>query len=88
MNFDFGETERALCEKIKALAAISPSLFLTVEMTVRIFGRLVAVYGTTDQKNDIIPLLKEGRVIGTVAQWPFPGGHEYREQSAGYLRCI
>ena len=124
MNFDFGETERALCEKIKGLfdpesraalanlengdaeeireatlkwmqilgqagyltlglddgknsvsltatqeglAAISPSLFLTVEVTTRIFGRLVAVYGTPDQKDEIIPLLKEGRVIGTVA---------------------
>lgn len=124
MNFDFGGTERALCEKIKGLfdpesraalanlengdaeeireatlkwmqilgqagyltlglddgknsvsltatqeglAAISPSLFLTVEVTTRIFGRLVAVYGTPDQKDEIIPLLKEGRVIGTVA---------------------
>ena len=124
MNFDFGETERALCEKIKTLfdpesmsalenlekgdadeireatkkwmqilgqagyltlglddgknnvmltatqevlATISPSLFLTVEVTARIFGRLVAVYGTPDQKDDIIPSLKEGRLIGTVA---------------------
>ena len=124
MNFDFGETERALCEKIKALfdlesraalaklekgdadeireatlkwmqilgqagyltlglddgknsvtltatqeglASISPSLFLTVEVTARIFGRLVAIYGTPDQKNEIIPSLKEGRIIGTVA---------------------
>jgi alkylation response protein AidB-like acyl-CoA dehydrogenase len=124
MNFDFAETERALCEKIKALfdpesiaalaklengeadeireatlkwlrilgqagyltlglddgknsltltaiqeglATISPSLFLTVEVTVRIFGRLVAVYGTPDQKDTILPSLKEGRLIGTVA---------------------
>jgi alkylation response protein AidB-like acyl-CoA dehydrogenase len=124
MNFDFIETERALCEKIKGLfdpesraaleklekgdadeirevtlkwmqilgqagyltlglddgknsvtltatqeglASISPSLFLTVEVTARIFGRLVAVYGTPDQQDDIIPSLKEGRLIGTVA---------------------
>ena len=124
MNFDFGETERALCEKIKGLfdpesiaaltklengdadeireatlkrlrilgqagyltpglgdgknsitltaiqeglATVSPSLFLTVEVTVRIFGRLVAVYGTPDQKDTILPSLKEGRLIGTVA---------------------
>jgi alkylation response protein AidB-like acyl-CoA dehydrogenase len=124
MNFDFGETERALCEKIKALfdsesraglaklekgdaeeireatlkwmqilgqagyltlglddgknsvsltatqeglATISPSLFLTVEVTARIFGRLVAVYGAPDQKDEIIPSLKEGRLIGAVA---------------------
>lgn len=124
MHFDFGDTERALCEKIKGLfdpesraalanlengdageireatlkwlkilgqagyltlglddgknsvtltatqeglASISPSLFLTVEVTARIFGRLVAVYGTPDQKDDIIPSLKEGRLIGAVA---------------------
>lgn len=124
MNFDFAETESALCEKIKALfdpesiaalaklengeadeirqatvkwlrilgqagyltlglddgknsvtltaiqeglATISPSLFLTVEVTARIFGRLVAIYGTPDQKDEIIPSLKEGRIIGTVA---------------------
>ena len=124
MNFDFGETERTLCEKIKALfdpesraalaklengdadeireatlkwmqilgqagyltlglddgknsisltatqeglATISPSLFLTVEVTARIFGRLVAEYGAPDQKDDIIPSLKEGRLIGSVA---------------------
>jgi len=124
MNFDFGETEKALCEKIKglfdadsraalanlekgdvndirdatmkwlmvlghagylthgpddgknsvgltaiqeSLAAISPSLYLTVEVTARIFGRLVTVYGTPDQRDEIIPSLQEGRLIGAVA---------------------
>jgi len=124
MNFDFGETEKTLCEKInglfdadsmaalanlengdvndirdatmkwlmvlgqtgyltpglndgknnvgltaiqESLAAISPSLYLTVEVTARIFGRLVAVYGTPDQKDEIIPSLQEGRLIGAVA---------------------
>ena len=124
MNFDYGETEKAFCEKIKglfdadsrvvlanlesgdvndirdatmkwlmvlgqagyltpglddgknnvgltaiqeSLAAISPSLYLTVEVTARIFGRLVAVYGTPDQKDEIIPSLQEGRLIGAVA---------------------
>jgi alkylation response protein AidB-like acyl-CoA dehydrogenase len=124
MDFDFGETEKVLCEKIKGLfdgdsmadiaslagqnieeirgatlkflgllgkegyltlgldndknyvsltsiqeglAAISPSLFLAVEVTARIFGRIVAVYGTPAQKDDIIPSLKQGRLIGAVA---------------------
>lgn len=124
MDFDFGETEKVLCEKIKrlfdgdsmadfaslagqdieeirgatlkflgllgkegyltlgldndknnvsltsiqeGLAAISPSLLLAVEVTARIFGRLVAVYGTPDQRDDIIPSLKKGRLIGAVA---------------------
>jgi len=124
MNFDFGETEKAFCEKIRglfdadsraalanlesgdvndirdatmkwlmvlgeagyltpglndgknsvgltaiqeSLSVISPALYLTVEVTARIFGRLVAVYGTPDQKDEIIPSLQEGRLIGAVA---------------------
>lgn len=124
MNFDFGETEKVLCEKIKglfdadsraalanlesvgidvireatmkwlmvlgqegylttglddgknnvgltaiqeSLAAISPSLYLTMEVTARIFGRLIAVYGNSLQKDEILPPLKEGQLIGTVA---------------------
>jgi len=51
----------------ESLAAISPSLFIAAEVTARIFGRLVAVYGTPDQKDEIIPSLKEGRLIGAVA---------------------
>jgi alkylation response protein AidB-like acyl-CoA dehydrogenase len=124
MDFDFGETEKVLCGKIKglfdedstanlvslagkdveetrgatleclgllgregylslgldneknyvsltsiqeSLAAISPSLFLAVEVTARIFGRIVAVYGTPAQQDDILPPLKQGRLIGAVA---------------------
>jgi len=124
MNFDYSETERDLCEKVKgvfdtdseasfaklesgdnevirsivskylkalgqvgyltrgleeekdtmglvtaqeSLATISPSLFLSVEVNVRIFGRLVAIYGTADQKNQFLDDLKEGRLIGAVA---------------------
>ena len=124
MNFDYSETQRNLCEKVKgvfdtdteasfaklesgdddairivvskylktlgqvgyltrglengkdtvglvaaqeSLARISPSLFLSVEVNARIFGRLIAVYGTADQKSQFLPDLKEGRLIGTVA---------------------
>ena len=124
MNFDFGETEKALHEKFKGLfgpdstaaladlengdveeireatlkwmkilghagylkiglddgnnsvsltaiqenfATISPSLFLSVEVTTRIFGRLVAVYGTPELKDKILSPLREGRLIGAVA---------------------
>jgi alkylation response protein AidB-like acyl-CoA dehydrogenase len=124
MNFDYSETQRNLCEKVKgvfdtdteasfaklesgdnhvirsvvskylktlgqvgyltlglengkdtvglvaaqeSLATISPSLFLSVEINARIFGRLIAVYGTADQKSQFLPDLKEGRLIGTVA---------------------
>ena len=124
MNFDFRETERDLCEKVKGifdadseaslaklesgdddvirivvskylktlgkvgyltlglengkdtvglvaaqeiLATISPSFFLSVEVNARIFGRLIAVYGTADQKSQFLPDLKKGRLIGAVA---------------------
>jgi alkylation response protein AidB-like acyl-CoA dehydrogenase len=49
------------------LATISPSLFLSVEVTARIFGRLVASFGTPEQKNEILPAIKEGQLIGAVA---------------------
>jgi alkylation response protein AidB-like acyl-CoA dehydrogenase len=48
----------------EVLAAAAPSLFLAVEVSARVFGRLVAVYGTADQKEEILPALKEGRLIG------------------------
>ncbi len=124
MNFDFEDTERGLCDKIKdlfdtdsmallaqleqqdsadirdtvlgwlntlaqtgylelgldkgkdniglkiaqeTLASISPSLFLSVEVSARIFGRLVEVHGSPELKADILSPLKEGRIIGAVA---------------------
>jgi alkylation response protein AidB-like acyl-CoA dehydrogenase len=124
MNFDYSETQRNLCEKVKgvfdtdteasfaklesgdnhvirsvvskylktlgqvgyltpgleeeketvglvaaqeSLATISPSLFLSVEVNARIFGRLIAVYGTADQKSQFLHDLKKGRLIGAVA---------------------
>ena len=124
MNFDIGETEKNLCDRIKALftvdggtdlfhlendrmeavrratlrwtaslgeagylapgvmngrnsvslvvmqealAALAPSLFLSVEVSARIFGRLVAVYGTSEQKDAILSNLTSGRIIGTAA---------------------
>ena len=51
----------------ETLATISPSLFLSVEVTARLFGRLVASFGTPEQKNKILPHIKEGRLIGAVA---------------------
>ena len=51
----------------ETLATLSPSLFLSVEVTTRIFGRLVASFGTPEQKNEILPAIKEGQLIGAVA---------------------
>jgi len=49
------------------LAALAPSLFLPVEASTRIFGRLLAVYGTSAQREAILPGLLNGRLIGAVA---------------------
>lgn len=51
----------------EALAGISFSLFLSVEVSTRIFGRLIALYGSPDQKAHILPGIKQGRCIGAVA---------------------
>jgi len=62
-----GKNFTALVAAQEALATISPSLFLAVESSVRLFGRLIAFYGTTEQKEEILPLLEQGRFVGCVA---------------------
>jgi alkylation response protein AidB-like acyl-CoA dehydrogenase len=51
----------------ETLAAISPSLFLSVEASTRVFGRFVARYGTQEQKAEALPGLRQGRITGAVA---------------------
>jgi len=58
------------------LAAMAPSLFLSVEVNARIFGRLVANWGTSDQKERILPDLTSGRCIGAVALSEMSGNIE------------
>ena len=58
------------------LAAMAPSLFLSVEVSARIFGRLVANWGTSDQKERILPDLTSGRRIGAVALSEMSGNIE------------
>jgi alkylation response protein AidB-like acyl-CoA dehydrogenase len=62
-----GKDTTGLVTAQESLATISPSLFLSVEVNIRIFGRLIAVYGTADQKSQFLHDLKEGRLIGAVA---------------------
>lgn len=66
IGLDKGKEGMGLLAAQEGLATISPSLFLSVEVSVRIFGRLVALYGTSDQKGKILPDLREGRLIGAV----------------------
>lgn len=61
-----GKNSVALVAIRERLAALAPSLFLSVEVSVRLFGRLVAVYGTSGQKAALLPAIQEGRLIGAV----------------------
>ncbi len=62
-----GKDSVSLLAAQETLATISPSLFLSVEVTARILGRLVTSFGTPRQKNEILPAIKEGQLIGAVA---------------------
>ncbi|MFC1883514.1 acyl-CoA dehydrogenase family protein [Thermodesulfobacteriota bacterium] len=50
------------------LAIQDASLFLSIEVSTRIFGRLISKYGGDQSKSEILEGLKKGRIIGTVAQ--------------------
>lgn len=67
LGLENGKGSMRLIAAQECLATISPSLFLSVEMNARIFGRLVATYGNSEQKKEILPALKEGRLIGALA---------------------
>ena len=51
----------------EALAARCPSLFLSVEMSARLFGGLVALHGSDAQKARILPALRQGTRLGALA---------------------
>ncbi|MFC1824832.1 acyl-CoA dehydrogenase family protein [Thermodesulfobacteriota bacterium] len=67
LGLDDGRNSPPLVAAQEMLAAMSPSLFLSTEVSTRVFGRMVAVYGTPDQQKEILPGLKEGKILGTVA---------------------
>ncbi len=67
LGLENGDDETTLLAAQESLATTSSSLFLSVEVNARIFGRLISVCGTHEQKADILPALKEGQVIGAVA---------------------
>jgi alkylation response protein AidB-like acyl-CoA dehydrogenase len=61
LGLENGKSSMRILAAQETLATISPSLFLSVEVSARIFGRLVASFGTTEQKNEILPALKGPR---------------------------
>jgi alkylation response protein AidB-like acyl-CoA dehydrogenase len=67
LGLDEGNEDVTLKAAQESLATISPSLFLSVEVSARIFGRLFSVYATLDQKAEILTALTDGSIIGAVA---------------------
>jgi alkylation response protein AidB-like acyl-CoA dehydrogenase len=49
------------------LAVFSQSLYLTVEMSVRMFGSMVRLWGTPEQQAQLLPELQSGKILGAVA---------------------
>ena len=62
-----GRNSVSLVFNQEQLAALAPALFLSVEVSIRIFGCLVSRFGTEDQKNALLPDLISGKTIGAVA---------------------
>jgi len=55
-----------LMGSMEVIAGISPSLFLSVETSARIFGRIISTWGKDDQKMKFLPGLISGQIIGAV----------------------
>lgn len=51
---------------MEILSAASPSLFLCVETSTRIFGRILSTWGSDAQKEKLLPALTGGQIIGAV----------------------
>ena len=62
-----GAGSLALMAAMEQLAGISPSIFLSVEMSARLFGRILNVGDPSEDKKDIRQKLVKGEVVGAVA---------------------
>lgn len=52
---------------MERLSRFSPSLFLSVEMSTRLFGRIIYAWGDAQQKGGLLDQVQKGAVIGAVA---------------------
>lgn len=52
---------------MEILAEFSPSLFLAIETSTRLFGRMVAAWGAGEKQAEILQAVENGRVLGAVA---------------------
>jgi alkylation response protein AidB-like acyl-CoA dehydrogenase len=67
LGVESGRHSPGLVTAQECLAAASPSLFISVEVTARILGRIVARYGSDGLKTAVLDPIKDGRIIGSVA---------------------
>jgi alkylation response protein AidB-like acyl-CoA dehydrogenase len=67
LGVEDGKHSPALVAVQERLAAAAPSLFISVEVTARILGRLIARYGSEAQKSAFLDPIKNGRIMGAVA---------------------
>ena len=51
---------------MEVVAGISPSLFLSIEASSRIFGRIISNWGSDEQKENLLTSLINGKLIGAV----------------------
>ena len=59
---------QTLVAAMETVAAVAPSLFLGVEMSCRMFGRLLATWASSPVlKDDVLEQIRAGRSIGAVA---------------------
>ncbi|MCX5881466.1 MAG: acyl-CoA dehydrogenase family protein [Deltaproteobacteria bacterium] len=61
----FGGT--SLMGAMETLATLSPSLYLSVEMSTRLFGSIVATWGNNEQKDRWLTPLMNGQFLGAMA---------------------
>ena len=61
-----GRNSISLARARETLASRSPALFLSVEMGARVFGWLIALYGSEEQKQEVLPSVKKGNLIGAI----------------------
>jgi alkylation response protein AidB-like acyl-CoA dehydrogenase len=52
---------------MEALSVVSPSIFLAVEMSSRVFGRIVRSWGRPEQRERLLGPLRGGQILGAVA---------------------
>ena len=57
----------ALMAAMEKLSGVSPSIFLSVEMNTRLFGRILNDWDSANDRKKMLELLMAGEIIGAVA---------------------